>query len=107
MNDKFLNLLGMARRAGKLSLGHDAAKGSIFEGRAKLCILTADTSQRLKDEFVNRIELSGADIPLIISNYTMYDTAGAVGSKAGVITADDKGFAERLIQLYYEEHKED
>ena len=39
MNNKALNLLGMARRADKISLGHDASVASIKEKKAWLCVL--------------------------------------------------------------------
>ena len=51
MNRKFLDLLGLCRRAGKLSGGHDAAFGAIQHGKAAACFLTADASERLKAEF--------------------------------------------------------
>lgn len=41
MDDKALGLLGIARRAGRLSLGHDAAKGAVLAGRARLCLISA------------------------------------------------------------------
>lgn len=89
----------MARRAGKLSLGHDAAKASLVAGRAQLCILSCDTSERLKDEFKNLSEANEGKTPIIISNRTMLELGHAVGSKAGVIAVDDAGFSKRLEQL--------
>ncbi len=50
MNNKALNLLGMARRADKISLGHDASVTSIKEKKAWLCVLSQDASERLKNE---------------------------------------------------------
>ena len=44
MNDRALGLLGIARRASALSLGHDAALSSVKEGRASVCILASDSS---------------------------------------------------------------
>ena len=35
MNDSVLNLLGLCRRAGRLSLGHDACKQAINSGKAQ------------------------------------------------------------------------
>lgn len=99
MNNKFLSLLGMARRAGKLSLGHDAAKGSLVSKRARLCILSSDTSDRLKNEFQNLSESQTQSVPIIITDCTMFELGHAVGSKAGVITVDDDGFAQRLKRL--------
>ncbi|HAQ29218.1 MAG TPA: 50S ribosomal protein L7ae, partial [Ruminococcaceae bacterium] len=41
MNDRTLGLLGIARRASALSLGHDAALSSVKEGKASVCILAS------------------------------------------------------------------
>lgn len=89
----------MARRAGKLSLGHDAAKGAIVSGKAKMCILSCDTSERLKDEFRTLTCTGKKDVPLMITDFTMFELGHAVGSKAGVITVDDEGFANGLERL--------
>lgn len=99
MNDKFLSLLGMARRAGRLSLGHDAAKGSVVFGKAKLCILSSDTSERLKAEFQGLCESENRSVPVIVTDSDMFELGHAVGSKAGVITVDDEGFAKKLERL--------
>ena len=47
MNDRALGLLGIARRASALSLGHDAALSSVKEGRASVCILASDSRTNL------------------------------------------------------------
>lgn len=99
MNSKFLSLLGMARRAGKLSLGHDAAKGALVSNKATLCILSSDTSERLKSEFRGLCESDTRSVPIIIADSTMFELGHAVGSKAGVITVDDAGFSQRLERL--------
>ena len=44
MENKALGLLGLARRAGKLCLGHDAVKAAVQNGTACLCLLSCDAS---------------------------------------------------------------
>ena len=70
MDDKALGLLGIARRAGRLSLGHDAAKGAVLAGRARLCLISADASDRLEREFF-RMTQGEKSIPLRRVRYTM------------------------------------
>ena len=60
MDDKALGLLGIARRAGRLSLGHDAAKGAVLAGRARLCLISADASDRLEREFFRMTQVKRA-----------------------------------------------
>ena len=48
MTDSKLNgVLGLARRAGKVSLGHDAALTAVKQRAAHLCLVASDASERL------------------------------------------------------------
>ena len=96
MDDKALGLLGIARRAGRLSLGHDAAKGAVLAGKARLCLISADASERLEREFV-RMTQGETGIPLRRVRYTMEQFHRASGVRTGVLTVDDDGFAEKLL----------
>lgn len=99
MNDKFLNMLGLARRAGKLSPGHDASFESIQKGKAYACFLCCDASDRLKEEFDRTTKYEGRNIPLIQTEYLAEDLYAATGKKAAVFTINDEGFANTLIKL--------
>lgn len=102
MNDKALNMLGMARRADKISLGHDASVSAIKDGKARLCILSSDASERLKDEMSTLCE-SRKTVHTVFDR-TMDELGAALGYKTtAVLTVNDRGFAERLTQLIREE----
>lgn len=103
MNDKFLSLLGMARRSGKLSLGHDAAISAIVKNKAKLCIISAEGSDRLKKEMNHACTFEGKNIPVLMTKYETAELSKAIGSKAAVMTADDEGFAAALKERYNED----
>lgn len=107
MNDKFLNLLGLCKRAGKLSSGHDASFDSISKNKAKLCLLSFDASPRLKKEFEETVVYDNRNIPLIHLTYTMQEIQMATGSRAAVMSINDKGFAKKLIELNNLQHGED
>lgn len=96
MKDRALGLLGIARRSGRLSLGHDAAKGAVLAGRARLCLISADASDRLEREFT-RMTQEQRDVPLRRVRYTMEQFHQAIGARTGVLTVDDDGFAEKLL----------
>ena len=97
MNDKFLSLLGLARAARLCSFGHDAAKSSLRQGRARLCILCSDASPRLVEEF--RYQAEAAKVPLHELALTSLDIKQATQYKAAVVTVDDKGFANKMLPL--------
>ncbi len=102
MNDKFLSLLGMARRSGNLCLGHDAAVSSIVKNKAQLCIVSHEGSDRLKKEMAHACSFEEKNIPVIIVSYEITELSKAIGSKAAVITVTDEGFAKALIKRYEE-----
>ncbi len=95
MTDKILSLLGLARRAGKLELGFDAAVSAAREKRARLLLAAKDVSEKT---FKNlRYEGERAEIPAIRLPASMEETGRACGSKAGVLAVTDRGFAESLL----------
>lgn len=100
MNDKFLSLLGMARRSGRVSLGHDAVINSIVRSRAKLCVMSKEASERLQREIKHACTYENKNIPVIVTDYSLMELSSAVGSKAAVISVDDEGFAKALISKY-------
>lgn len=104
---KFLSLLGMCRRAGKLGWGHDACMDSVMHGRAQICLLTTDASERLKREFRRAAAYDGRTLDVIDLPYTMQDIKDATGVRAGVLTTEDEGFAKRLAELHRIERTED
>lgn len=101
--DKTLSMLGMARRAGKLSMGHDMAEKSIKAHKAKMVLVCSDVSKRLVSEFQRTLENFRLDIPLIIADITINEIHFAVGYKAGVMTVDDVNFSDRIISLLEQE----
>ena len=102
MNDKFLSLLGMARRSGSLCLGHDAAISSVVKNRAKLCVVSSEGSERLKREMAHACSFEGKSIPVITVKYTITELSAAIGSKAAVVTVTDENLAPALIKRYQE-----
>ncbi len=98
-NPKLLSLLGMARKAGKLSCGHDGAIGSIRSKSAHLCFLSSDSSQRLRLETEREANFEGRNIPVRILHSTMEDIRCATGLKSAVLSVNDEGFAKTMLGL--------
>ncbi len=97
--DKLLSLLGLCRRANKLSLGHDACIQAITRRTAKLCIICSDASERLKKEFERETDFDKRNITLITLPYTQQDIKKAAGKPARVLTVNDEGFAQAILRL--------
>lgn len=96
MDSKFFNLLGLARRAGKLAWGHDTALFAIKDGKAYLCVMACDVSERLKKEFMRECTYNGRNIKIIELDKTMDEMKFIIGVRTGVMTINDEGFANSL-----------
>ncbi|MCC8073690.1 MAG: ribosomal L7Ae/L30e/S12e/Gadd45 family protein [Clostridiales bacterium] len=103
LREKTLSMLGLARRANKLSMGHDMAQLAIKKGRAKLILFCSDVSPRLVNEFTRTLENLGKNIPIIKTDISMQEIHTFVGYKAGVLTVDDENFAVRISSLLKQE----
>lgn len=102
--DKFLSLLGMCRRAGRLQWGHDTCLIAARSGSAALCLLASDASERLRRD-IRRAAADGTDV--VDTCYTMQQFEAAVGLHAGVLSTADAGFAKELLRLYRNDSRED
>ncbi len=105
-NKKYLSMLGMARRAGKLSMGHDMAIKAISEHKTDLVIFASDVSKRLIDEFKVTIEKSKSDVTVTVIPETINDIHRTLGYKAGVVTVNDINFSGRIKELINQEENE-
>ena len=95
-------MLGLARRAGRLSMGHDMAEKALVSGKAKLLIFAADSSERIYNEFEHLISKKNIKVKVQKPDITMNEIHFACGYKAGVITVDDMHFADRRVSLLSE-----
>ena len=97
--NKALSMLGLARRAGKLSMGHDAALSALIDKKASLLIFTSDTSNRLRREIRITMEKKSIDVPVLIPDITISEIHYSCGYKAGIITVNDENFSKKIISL--------
>jgi len=99
MNEqKLLSLLGMCRKAGKLSCGHDSSVESIRNHKAHLCVLSSDSSDRLRKEIVRECELSKNPAQSLTVKADMDEIGRATGLRSAVLTVNDRGFAEAMLK---------
>lgn len=98
MDKNILNFLGIARRAGKLALGFDAAEESVNRKKSKLIILACDVSERTRKS-AEKISEKG-NVKIVCSDMPMESIGNAVGKAVGIISVNDEGFAKRLEELF-------
>ncbi|MBQ4313746.1 MAG: ribosomal L7Ae/L30e/S12e/Gadd45 family protein [Clostridia bacterium] len=97
MNDRILSLLGLMRRAGRLTLGFDAVCDSVKKGDSSLVVTAKDISDGSLRKLRNNLDGLGTEIVGI--PYAMEDIGAALSKKVRIISINDSGFAERLMQL--------
>ncbi|MCW3490844.1 L7Ae/L30e/S12e/Gadd45 family ribosomal protein [Dethiobacter alkaliphilus] len=98
MSEKALSLLGMARRAGKLSMQEEANLSAIRSGRAKLLILAEDAGAATAKKYIDKCTYYR--VPYVrVKDRTELGMALGTSPRSAVAVLDD-GFANRLKELF-------
>lgn len=101
MNDPILSLLGLCRRAGRMSIGCDPVKSSILKGETRLVLFAGDISKNTEKDIKYLIEEYHTD--LIRLNSTKDEIGTALGKYASVVSINDAGFAKKIKKLCSEQ----
>ena len=95
--NKILSLLGFAAKAGKLAYGFEAAVSSIKSKKSALVIIAEDISPKSRKEVMFFADKANVQ-HIILEGMTIKEVSDAVGRKCGIISVNDKGFAEALLK---------
>lgn len=101
MNDRFLSLLGLARRAGKLSMGFDASCESAEKGESALLLAANDVSAGSLKRLRAAAQEHGTEVLLL--GCGMEALAPAIGKSVRMVSVNDEGFAGKLRLLLKED----
>ena len=106
MREKTLNLLGMMRRAGAISLGENQSAESLRAGKAKLLLLASDVADNARRKAENLSEGRNVQrVPLPFDRDELGKALGVGSCSVAVVT--DLGFADALMQLLQAQWPED
>lgn len=97
-NKKFRGMIGIAAKAGRIKSGEFSAEESIKAGKAKVCIMASDASDRTRKHFTDMC--SYRHIPI----YTVDADKEALGQMIGrgsrsTVTVEDRGLADNIVAL--------
>lgn len=95
LNSKILTLLGFAAKAGKLSFGLDTCIQALKENKSFLVVTAEDISPKTLKEATFFAQKSGVKL-ITPKGVDIFTISNAVGRKCGVISVNDKGFAEAI-----------
>lgn len=94
--DRIYGLLGLARKAGKISFGTESAIDTIERKKAKLVIVAKDSSDRTKHNFQNLCKKQ--NIPIRFYG-TIEELSKCIGqNNKAVITIQDKNFSNEIVK---------
>lgn len=97
-NDRYLGMISLSQKAGKLVAGEGKVQDVIRSGKACLIILSEDASDNTAKKFTDMSRYR--DIPIVYIS-DRYDFGRAIGRKYAVSAAvTDKGFADNIAKLY-------
>lgn len=95
-DQKILNLLGMAQRAGKLVTGEDLSLKEIRNEQAKLVIVATDASENTIKRISDKCQYY--EIPVAV-RFTKAEISHAIGKERTISTIMDNGFAKKFREL--------
>lgn len=105
MNDRLLSLLGLCRRAGKITIGCDPVIESVKKGESRLVIFAENASDNTRKAVLNAVAPSG--VRVINLDYNKEDISVSLGKLCAVASINDDGFAKKLLSLAGEKNGEE
>ncbi len=105
MNDRILSLLGLCRRAGKMTLGNDVVIDNIIGGKSKLVIMADDISKNTSKSILSAAHRH--NVKVLTINRSKDELGMAVGKYCAVLSIDDSGFAKKLKELIANETEQE
>ena len=97
MNEQYLNIIGLAYRARKVSIGEEVILKDIQFRRAKLILLAEDISNQTKKKLVNKCETYKVPYVEVDDRHTLASAIGKTNRVAIAIL--DQGFATKIQSL--------
>ncbi|MCP3026081.1 YlxQ family RNA-binding protein [Halobacillus sp. A5] len=93
----YLNLLGLALRAGRLTLGEEQIVKEIQNKRAKLVLIANDTGKQTKKKLTDKCSFYHIPCYVVDDRETLSQAIGKSGRVAVAVL--DQGFAKKLQSL--------
>lgn len=103
--NKLLNMLGLAKRAGKISTGSFICEKMIKSNNARLVVVAKDASKNTKKAI---FDACGYHKVRIMEYSDMLSLGNAVGAGAprAVVSVNDNNFAKAILDIYISIEKE-
>lgn len=93
---KIVNLLGLAKRAGKVVTGEELVLKRVQSQQAKIVFLASDSGKNTLKKFTDKCHTY--EIPLS-TEFSRDELSVAIGQVRSVVCVVDNGFSKKLKQL--------
>ena len=97
--EEIRGLLGLARRANRLSVGSRETRSALRRGEARLVLLAADSSPRDRERLVRVAEEEGVPARIVGSRTSLGEAVGR--NEVTAVGVRDSGLAEALLEPRY------
>lgn len=97
---KMINLLTMCRKSGYLTLGFDASRDCVLDGKASCIIVANDISPNTLKKMENICNMfSAKKVPVVQIDLSVREMEKYLCQKVAIAAVCDKGFAGRFQEL--------
>ncbi|AVQ99083.1 50S ribosomal protein L7ae [Oceanobacillus picturae] len=96
-NNSYLNMIGLAYRARKISLGEEAIVKDIRQNRAKLILLASDIGPQTKKKLTDKCKSYNVPYEIVDDRETLSQAIGK--SQRVAVAILDAGFATKIQSL--------
>ena len=96
-SEKFLRMLGLAKRAGGVAFGEGAVRDSIRDNTAKLVIVANDAADNTKKKFNDNCNFYGIKCAELFDRYALGKACGR--DFAVVLSVKNEGLAKNMISM--------
>ena len=96
MNNKFLGMLGLAKRAGKVQTGEDICSKAVKSGVSKLIIVACDASDNTKKSITDSCKFYKTKFVEAGSKAELGKFTGA--DSRAVVSVNDDNFAKAILE---------
>ncbi|MBR7000002.1 MAG: ribosomal L7Ae/L30e/S12e/Gadd45 family protein [Lachnospiraceae bacterium] len=99
MTDRILSMIGLARKAGKLTSGETLCEDAVRKGKACLLILASDAAKNSSKNLTDSTNYY--KVPLVV--YGTKESLGkAIGSgQRSAVCITDPGIAQKIVSLIH------
>lgn len=101
MKNKIFSLLGFAAKSGNLSYGFEKSVEAMKNNKSQLILAAEDVSEKTKKEITFFAQKTNKR-HIFPKGITIMSLTDALGKKCGVVSVNDKGFAQAIEEAYLE-----